>query len=778
IKYEEHKNIRRICMLLECLDGDSDVRLVNGYSPCAGRVEVLHEGQWATVCGYGWDMKDAAVVCRQMFCGDAVAAPWRAQFGAGTGSIWMSDMACNGSETALKDCQHTERGVQSCSHSWDAGVICSGRSHVHKKHIYTVQPWHNNIMGESWTMYLNFKTLPDTGEERETPDCMKCSFILIFADHRVVRLVQGAHQCVGRVEMRHGVTWSTVCDSDFDLQDAEVVCRQLGCGIPGHDQVWREEIQCRGNESHIYFCPKSSSKTENCSHDDDHNQILPSLVLFAGYTDSRLVGGPDSCSGRVELQYLSEWGTVCDASWDMRAASVLCRQLQCGTALSDPVSTFFGPGTGSIWLEEVDCKGNETSLWDCPSAMRGQNNCVHKEDVGVVCSEYKEIRLADGCSRQLEVFYNGTWGNVCFNQMNTTTASLICQHLKCGKSGTVSNSCSQLKGAPNWLDNLKCRPHDSALWQCPSSNWGESDCNDDDAYCLFFTKITCPVLAASDVRLVDGDSPCAGRVEVLHEGQWGTVCGRGWDMEDAAVVCRQMFCGDSSEAPGDAHFGEGTGKIWMNYVACNGSESTLKDCGHDDWGFNYCDHSKDAGVICSGRTHVLFSKHPAPAWQTSRWPRSDQRKGNCPEARTRAACWPAGDAGERKAPSAPSKTHQTCTACPETAPACPPEPRQRQCQRPRRAGTTADSGRSLAVKGSPIVSGEKPRHNSACEHDQQRQRAEAALLEWEETCRSWEAQLTEEHHEFHNQREWGPSRLGAVAGVHGGGAAGAGAFVW
>ncbi len=103
-----------------------------------------------------------------------------------------------------------------------------------------------------------------------------------------------------------------------------------------------------------------------------------------------------------------------------------------------------------------------------------------------------------------------------------------------------------------------------------------------------------------NVRLVGGHSRCAGRVEVLHRGQWGTVCSDDWDMADAAVVCRELDCGEPLDALYNAHFGAGTGPIWMSFDLCRGSESTLKKCGSAPWRFYDCDHSKDPGVICSG----------------------------------------------------------------------------------------------------------------------------------------------------------------------------------
>ncbi len=109
------------------------------------------------------------------------------------------------------------------------------------------------------------------------------------------------------------------------------------------------------------------------------------------------------------------------------------------------------------------------------------------------------------------------------------------------------------------------------------------------------------------MRLVGGHSRCAGRVEVLYRGQWGTVCDAGWDMTDAAVVCRELDCGEPVDALGGAHFGQGSGPIGTHLKLCTGSEFTLKICASVEWDFYDCDHTKDAGVICSGTFPKLIS---------------------------------------------------------------------------------------------------------------------------------------------------------------------------
>lgn len=109
------------------------------------------------------------------------------------------------------------------------------------------------------------------------------------------------------------------------------------------------------------------------------------------------------------------------------------------------------------------------------------------------------------------------------------------------------------------------------------------------------------ILSCTDsVRLVNGSSQCTGRVEVLHRGQWGTVCDDNWNIKAAAVVCRELGCGEAVDALHQSHFGSGSELIWMDDVVCKGSESTLKNCASAEFGIHDCDHNKHAGVICSG----------------------------------------------------------------------------------------------------------------------------------------------------------------------------------
>ena len=102
--------------------------------------------------------------------------------------------------------------------------------------------------------------------------------------------------------------------------------------------------------------------------------------------------------------------------------------------------------------------------------------------------------------------------------------------------------------------------------------------------------------------MVDGSNVNEGRVEILHDYQWGTVCDDAWDYEDATIVCRELGLPDTSvQATSSAYFGQGEGPIWLDDVSCTGSESELTQCSHRTMGSHNCGHHEDAGIICGGK---------------------------------------------------------------------------------------------------------------------------------------------------------------------------------
>ena len=112
---------------------------------------------------------------------------------------------------------------------------------------------------------------------------------------------------------------------------------------------------------------------------------------------------------------------------------------------------------------------------------------------------------------------------------------------------------------------------------------------------------------SSTVRLVNGTETHEGRVEVFHNGSWGTVCDDSWGIDDARVVCRSLGYRDALSAPSQTRFGQGSGPIWMDNVQCSGNEAHIFDCPHNGFGNHDCSHGEDASVVClPDRKHIWF----------------------------------------------------------------------------------------------------------------------------------------------------------------------------
>ncbi|CAG9862414.1 unnamed protein product [Phyllotreta striolata] len=252
----------------------------------------------------------------------------------------------------------------------------------------------------------------------------------------------------GRVEVTAFGSTGYICDDGFGIQDANVICIELGfelgaAEIKGQSQFAKDlhesstlymidDLNCRGNESSIIDCEfpgwgvhncrdqeiagvVCKTPQEKCSNDswkcDSGNECIPFEFVCDGVedcldnsdektehcdgpTELRLVGGKDYLSGRVEIKYNGIWGTVCDDDFNDDAAKVVCKNLGYKGIVAVKKEAYFGAGTGPIWMDQVSCFGNETGLQECTHWNWGENNCEHSEDVGVICSnDLQDIKI-------------------------------------------------------------------------------------------------------------------------------------------------------------------------------------------------------------------------------------------------------------------------------------------------------------------------------------------------------------------------------------------------
>ncbi|XP_053059075.1 T-cell differentiation antigen CD6 isoform X5 [Acinonyx jubatus] len=296
-----------------------------------------------------------------------------------------------------------------------------------------------------------------------------------------IRLVNGSSHCSGTVEVWIRQSWEPACGAFWNHNATEAACRALSCGgagaavqptlppselppgagagnaseAPNATLALAPAVLCRGPD-----WPLCDVVERPCDSDR-----RPAEVTCAENRAVRLVGGSGPCGGRVEMLERGQWGSVCDDTWDLKDAHVVCRQLNCGWAVQALPGLHFAPGQGPIHRDQVNCSGTEDHLWDC-RGLPGNGYCGHKEDAGVLCSEHQSWRLtggADSCEGQVEVHFRGVWSTVCDSEWYSSEAQVLCRTLGCGTVAT------RLQGLPHSLPG-------KMYYSCKGEEPTPSDC--------------------------------------------------------------------------------------------------------------------------------------------------------------------------------------------------------------------------------------------------------------------------------------------------------------
>ncbi|XP_037831027.1 lysyl oxidase homolog 2b isoform X2 [Kryptolebias marmoratus] len=391
--------------------------------------------------------------------------------------------------------------------------------------------------------------------------------------------------------------------------------------------------------------------------------------------------------GRVEVYYNGTWGTVCDDDFNIHAAKVVCREMGYLEAVLWVPSAKYGKGEGPIWFDNLHCTGNEQTLAQCSSNGIGVSDCKHTEDVGVVCSDKRipgfkfvnmlpnhvenlDIRVEDVRIRAIlssyrkripvtegyvEVKDDGKWKQICNMEWTEFNSRVICGMFgfpgERKYNARVYKMFARRRKPTYWDFSVNCTGTEAHLSSC---KLGQTTPVKSNKTCADGMPVVVSCVAGRAfaptpmagyrkafrpeqplVRLRGGAIVGEGRVEVLKNGEWGTICDDNWDLLSASVACRELGFGTAKEALSGGQLGQGMGPVHMNEVKCSGFEKSITECSFNKEVVD-CSHEEDAAIRCNvpamgfkerlrlsggrspyeGRVEVLMERNGSLVWGT------------------------------------------------------------------------------------------------------------------------------------------------------------------
>ncbi|XP_034518999.1 lysyl oxidase homolog 4 isoform X2 [Ailuropoda melanoleuca] len=370
------------------------LRLVGpGSRPEEGRLEVLYQGQWGTVCDDDFALQEATVACRQLGFETALTWAHSAKYGQGEGPIWLDNVRCMGTESSLDQCMSNGWGVSDCSHSEDIGVVC----HPQRQRGYLSERV-SNALGPQGRRLEEVRLKP-----------------ILASAKRHSLVTEGA------VEVKYEGHWRQVCDQDWTRNNSKVVCGMLGFpseapinslyyrkvwnlkmkdpksrlkSLTQKNSFWIHRVSCLGTEPHMASCqvqvapargklrpacPGGMHAVVNCVPGPRFHPAKAKPGRRESRAEElkvRLRSGAQVGEGRVEVLVNHQWGTVCDHGWNLISASIVCRQLGFGSAREALFGAQLGQGAPDLVMN-AQLVQETAYLEDRPLS---QLYCAHEEN--------------------------------------------------------------------------------------------------------------------------------------------------------------------------------------------------------------------------------------------------------------------------------------------------------------------------------------------------------------------------------------------------------------
>ena len=309
----------------------------------------------------------------------------------------------------------------------------------------------------------------------------------------------------------------------------------------------------------------------------------------AGDGEVRLVDGQRPGEGRVDVRHNDEWGAVCSGNFTARSAQVVCRQLGLPTTGAHVrYGRPFGRHEGRDWIRLISCNGDETELSACRHAEWGEVNC-NGAAAQVVCIE-GECRAGDTLC--VDDTHLKTCGEN--DQWEPAIECPYCLHDSSNYRSSTRDYYYHYSGAC-----VDCRTGDTRCLDEEQTQVCGADNTWDDGPICSDGCVDGGCAGDGEVRLVDGQRPGEGRVDVRHNDEWGAVCSGNFTARSAQVVCRQLGLPTTG-----AHvrygrpFGRHEGRDWVRLISCSGDEAELSACRHAEWGEVNC-NGASAQVVCT-----------------------------------------------------------------------------------------------------------------------------------------------------------------------------------